>query len=128
MPNAPHHRLRLLAEISTARGCGFAGLATLCLMIGLSANLASTLKAGGYCALMVMSVLLLMAQRAPTKPFRQTEVWLMLDDADRPPEPLAQRLLSTVRRAVFLRFAAYHAVAAALLLTGGVLAGLPGRG
>lgn len=128
MSHDPHHRLRLLAEISTARGCGFAGLATLCLMIGLSANLASTLKAGGYSALLVMSVLLLMAQRAPSKPFRRTEVWLMLDDADRPPEPLAQRLLSAVRRAVFLRFAAYHAIAAALLLTGGFVAGLPGRG
>ncbi|WP_146170069.1 hypothetical protein [Bosea sp. 124] len=120
-------RLRLLAEISTARGCGFAGLATLCLMIGLSANLAATLKAGGYSALLVTSVLLMMAQRAPGKPFRHTEVWLMLDEAERPPEPMAQRLLAGVRRAVFLRFAAYHAVAAALLLTGGFIAGLPGR-
>jgi hypothetical protein len=127
MTNDPHHRLRLLAEISTARGCGFAGLATLCLMIGLSANLAATLKAGGYSALLVMSVLLLMAQRAPSKPFRHTEVWLMLDDAERPPEPLAQRLLAGIRRAVFLRFAAYHAVAAVLLLAGGFVAGLPGR-
>jgi hypothetical protein len=127
MTNDPHHRLRLLAEISTARGCGFAGLATLCLMIGLSANLAATLKAGGYSALLVMSVLLLMAQRAPGKPFRHTEVWLMLDDAERPPEPLAQRLLAGIRRAVFLRFAAYHAVAAVLLLAGGFVAGLPGR-
>lgn len=120
-------RLRLLAEISTARGCGFAGLATLCLMIGLSANLAATLKAGGYSALLVTSVLLMMAQRAPGKPFRHTEVWLMLDEAERPPEPMAQRLLAGVRRAVFLRFAAYHAVAAALLLTGGFVAGLPAR-
>lgn len=127
MTNDPHHRLRLLAEISTARGCGFAGLATLCLMIGLSANLAATLKAGGYSALLVMSVLLLMAQRAPGKPFRHTEVWLMLDDAERPPESLAQRLLAGIRRAVFLRFAAYHAVAAILLLAGGFVAGLPGR-
>lgn len=127
MINEPHRRLQLLAEISTARGCGFAGLATLCLMIGLSANLAATLKAGGYSALLVMSVLLLMAQRAPSKPFRRTEVWLMLDEAERPPDPLAQRLLSGIRRAVFLRFAAYHAVAAVLLLAGSFVVGLPGR-
>lgn len=127
MSNDPHRRLRLLAEISTARGCGFAGLATLCLMIGLSANLAATLKAGGYSALLVMSVLLLMAQRAPSKPFRRTEVWLMLDEAERPPEPLAQRMLAAVRRAVFLRFACYHAFAAAILLAGSFAASIPGR-
>jgi len=120
----PNRRMRLLAEISTARGCGFAGLAILCLMVGLSANIATTLKAGGYSALLVMTVLLLMAQRAPAKPFRQTEVWLMLEEAERPPEPLAQRLLSGVRRAAFLRFAAYHAVAAATMLTAGFVVGL----
>ncbi|PZO02263.1 MAG: hypothetical protein DCF30_05670 [Hyphomicrobiales bacterium] len=127
MTHDPNRRLRLLAEISTARGCGFAGLATLCMMVGLSGNLAATLKAGGYSALLVMSILLLMAQRAPGKPFRRTEVWLMLDEAERPPDPLAQRLLSGVRRAVFLRFAAYHAVAAVLLLAGGFVVGMPLR-
>jgi hypothetical protein len=124
----PNSRLRLLAEISTARGCGFAGLAILCLMVGLSGNIAVTLKAGGYSALLVTAVLLLMAQRAPTKPYRQTELWLMLSEAERPPEPLAQHLLAAIRRAVFLRFAAYHAVAAALMLTAGVLVGIAGRG
>ena len=74
-----------------------------------------------------LAALLLMAQRAPSKPFRRTEVWLMLDEAERPPEPLAQRLLSGVRRAVFLRFAAYHAVAAVLLLAGSFVVGLPLR-
>ncbi len=123
----PSRRIRLLAEISTARGCGFAGLAILCLMVGLSGNIAATLKAGGYCALLVMAVLLLMAQRAPSKPYRRTELWLMLSEAERPPEPLAQRMLAGIRQAVFLRFAAYHAIAAALMLTAGVLVGTGGR-
>lgn len=123
----PNRRLRILAEISTARGCGFAGLAILCLMVGLSGNIAATLKAGGYCALLVMTVLLLMAQRAAQKPYKRTEIWLMLNEAERPPEPLAQRLLAGIRRATFLRFAAYHAAAAAVMLTAGMVYGLLGR-
>lgn len=115
-------RLRELAEISTARACGFAGLAILCLMVGLSSSIETTLKAGGYSALLVAAVLLLMAQRAPTLPYRRTELWLMLDDSERPPEALAQRLLGDIRRAAFLRFAAYHAVAAAALLAAAFLA------
>jgi hypothetical protein len=122
MSQDPDQRLRALAEISTARACGFAGLAILCLMVGLSGNLATTLKAGGYAALLVMTVLLLMAHHAPRKPFKRTELWLMLDEAERPPAALAQGLLAAVRRAAFLRFAAYHATAAAVLLTTAVVA------
>lgn len=122
MPPDLMRRLRLCAEISTARACGFSGLATLCLMVGLSSSIASTLKAGGYSALLVASVLLLMAQQAPSRPFKRTELWLMLDDGERPPEALAQQLLGAIRRATFLRFAAYHALAAAVLLAGAFLA------
>lgn len=127
MSQDPDQRLRDLAEVSTARACGFAGLAILCLMVGLSANLVTTLKAGGYAALLVMAVLLLMARRAASRPFRRTELWLMLGEAERPPPLLAQNLLARVRRAAFLRFAAYHAAAAALLLAAAALANLIGR-
>ncbi|WP_439498199.1 hypothetical protein [Bosea sp. (in: a-proteobacteria)] len=128
MSQDPDQRLRLLAEISTARACGFSGLAILCLMVGLSANLAATLKAGGYCALLVTAVLLLLAQQAAARPFKRTELWLMLDEAERPPAPIAQDMLAGARRAAFLRFAAYHAAAAAVLLTSAFLIAAGGHG
>lgn len=124
----PYRRLHVLAEISAARACGFAGLAILCLMVGLSSSLATTLKAGGYATLLVASVLLLMAHKAPAKPYRRTELWLMLDASERPPDVLAQRLLGEARRAAFLRFAAYHALAAALALVAAFAIGLSGGG
>lgn len=112
----PLRRLRTLAEISTARACGFAGLATFCLMVGLSGSPQAALKAGGYCALLVVAVLLMLAQQAPLRPYKRTEIWLMLDQAERPPEAYAQMLFAQVRRETFLRFAGYHALAAAALL------------
>lgn len=117
----PLRRLRTLAEISTARACGFAGLATFCLMVGLSGNPPAALKGGGYCALIVVAVLLMLAQQAPMRPYKRTEIWLMLKQAERPPEAYAQALLARVRRDAFLRFAAYHAVAAAVLLAAAFL-------
>lgn len=117
-------KLRARAELSVARACGFAGLATLCLMIGLSAEPAMCLRAGGYAALLTAAVLLVKAQRAPYKSYRQTEIWLMLDPSDRPHEGAAQRLVSTALRQQLLRFAGYHAVAAAAVLTLSLVIGL----
>lgn len=125
MPNAPdseafrlRRRLKELAEISTARACGFAGLATLCLMVGLSSNLSTALKGGGYCALLVALWLVIMARQAPSRPYKRTEIWLMLDKSERPAENEAQGLFAQARRDVFLRFAAYHSLAATALLAG----------
>ncbi|RXT55804.1 hypothetical protein B6S44_06810 [Bosea sp. Tri-44] len=117
----PMRRLRTLAEISTARACGFAGLATFCLMVGLSGSPPAALKAGGYCALLVVVVLLMLAQQAPLRPYKRTEIWLMLDQAERPPEAYAQGVFARVRRDTFLRFAAYHAMAATILLAAAFL-------
>lgn len=132
MPNASEseafrlrRRLRELAEISTARACGFAGLATLCLMVGLSANLSTALRGGGYCALLVALWLVMLARQALSRPYKRTEIWLMLDKSERPAESEAQGLFAQARREVFLRFAAYHALAAAVLLTAAFANALP---
>lgn len=117
----PLQRLRTLAELSTARACGFAGLASFCLMVGLSGSPPTALKAGGYCALLVVAVLLMLAQQAPLRPYKRTEIWLMLDESERPPEASAQMLFARARREAFLRFAAYHALAAIVLLASATL-------
>ncbi len=120
----PLQRLRALAEISTARACGFAGLATFCLMVGLSGSPPAALKGGGYCVLLVVAVLLMLAQQAPQRPYKRTEIWLMLGEAERPPEAYAQALFARVRRETFLRFAGYHALAAAVLLVAAFIVAL----
>lgn len=119
-------RLRRLAELSVARACGFSGLAILCLMVGFSFEPTIALKAGGYGALLVMATLLLAAQGAERKRFNRTELWLMLDERDRPPAALAQAMVTRARRATFLRFAYYHALIAAGLLATTLLLGATG--
>jgi hypothetical protein len=119
-------RIREAAEVSTARGCGFAGLATICLMVGLASKVSNVFKGGGYCALLVCLVLLLMAHRAPSTRAKATEIWLMLSPQDRPPDALAQGIIGKIRRTTFLRFATYHAAAAALMLGVGFLVTLAG--
>jgi hypothetical protein len=113
-----------LAVISVARACAFGGLATLCVMVGLASETANSLKAGGYCALFTTIVLLVKARQAPTRPVKRTELWIMLDKADRPPEFIAQPMLGGILQNAFLRFASIHAAGAALLLALALLANL----
>lgn len=107
--------------ISVARGCGFAGLATICGMVGLSFDPPQALKFGGYCALMTSSILLLKAWRASNVRYKNTETWLMLEKDERPPEPIAQALITGARRRMLFRFASLTASIAAWMLVGSLL-------
>ena len=73
------------AWISVARGCGFAGLATTCAMVGFSYNPVLALKFGGYCALLTAVILLLKAWRATYVRYTATETWTMLEKHECPP-------------------------------------------
>jgi hypothetical protein len=107
---------RRLAAVSVARACGFAGLATLCVMVGLASEVANSLKAGGCCALLTSVVLLIKARRAPYRPVKRTELWVMLEKSERPPDAVAQGMLGNLLKSVYLKFASIHAVGAAFLL------------
>jgi hypothetical protein len=113
-----------LAVISVARACAFGGLATLCVMVGLASDTTNSLKAGGYCVLFTTAVLLVKARQAPTRPVRRTELWVMLDKAERPPDFIAQPMLAGILHNAFLRFASIHAAGAALLLALALLSNL----
>jgi hypothetical protein len=103
-------RLENLAQISVARGCGFGGLAVFCTMIGLSATPILALKTGAVLCLVACLVLVLKAERAPRRPYRRTEVWLMLEPGDRPQEQLAQRLVGQTLQRTFTTFAIYFGI------------------
>lgn len=112
----PLFRFRKLAEVSVARACAFAGLATICLMVGLANDAANSLKAGGYCALLATTILMIKAQMALKKPVKRTELWIMLGKSERPPELIAQSMLGAILQNTYLRFASFHAVAACVML------------
>jgi hypothetical protein len=61
-------------------------------------------------------VLLLKARHAPSLGYRRTELWLMLEPHERPPETCAQQVISTARQGALLRFAHSSAAISALFL------------
>jgi hypothetical protein len=110
-------RLRHLATVSVARASGFAGLAILCVMVGFAADVVQSFKVGGVLALIVSLALALKAAWASRRPYKRTELWLMLEPAERPLAHVAQRLISGVLRATFHHFALIFARLSALFFT-----------
>jgi hypothetical protein len=104
------------AEISVARGCGFAALATGLIFIGtMPAGLPTAFTAAGMGALLTCGILLLKAVLAARKPYQRTELWYMLKPDQRPTAVVAQTLIPSVLRTTFLRFAQQAALAAAVM-------------
>jgi hypothetical protein len=108
-------RIEGLAEISVARGCGFAGLAIGTFMVGLSWDMALASKVGGLLVLFVCVVLTVKAHRAVHRPVRNTELWMMLG-SDRPSPAVAQHLVGEALRGCYLRFALHAASLGIVLL------------
>jgi hypothetical protein len=121
-------RIEQTAHVSVARACGFAALAILTFMAGLSGDMVVSLKAGGILCLLTSTVLLFKAWYAARRPYKHTEVWLMLAPQDRPNSAIAQQIISTVLRETFLYFALHAALASALLLGGTIVLGVLSRG
>ena len=114
-------KIETCAWISVARGCGFAGLAILCAMTGMSFDPPAALKFGGFSTLLVCAVLILKALRAAHVRYKDTETWLLLDDSDRPPAAIAQGLVMRARRQMLLSFARVNAMFATGCFSGSFL-------
>lgn len=109
-------RIEHAAQVSVARACSFALLGIATAMVGMSGELQLAFKSGGLLLLMTTAVLVTKALHVPHKPYRSTEVWLMLRDEDRPSAETAQQIISGVLREVYIEYARLNALAAALLL------------
>jgi hypothetical protein len=121
-------RIETVAELSVGRGCGFAAMAILTFMVGLSGEMRMSFQCGGYLTLLVCFVLILKATRAYSHPYKQTELWLMLEPKERPDAVIAQRVIGTVLRDTYLRFALHAALLSAGFLVAAVVWGMFGLG
>jgi hypothetical protein len=119
-------RIEQAANLSVARGCGFAALGILTFFIGMSADPTVALKSGGLLSLLVCAVLLLKAGIAHRQPYRRTEVWVMLKPAERPEPAVAQVVITTILREAYLRFAMQAGLLALLFLVGSAISALLG--
>lgn len=106
-----------VAEICIARGCGFAGLAILTVILGLSSDMTLASKIGGLLVLAACLVLSAKACNAATRPVQRTELWMTLDPRYRPSAAFAQRMIGQTLQACYLRFALHAAFLSAALLS-----------
>lgn len=105
-----------VAEFSVARACGFAALAIFTLMIGFAWHPAVSFQTGGVLTLLTCAILLLKGHNARKRPYKATEVWIILPKEQRPVPEIAQQLIGNVLRDVYYRFAQHAAVLSALML------------
>ena len=117
-------RVRACAHESVGKACAFAGLAIAVTMVGLSFDLAMSAKAGGALTTLLSLMLTWHAVEATRKPYRRTEVWLLLGKQLDVPEAHVQRIIATELRDAYLRFAKITGLTGLTLWGGGLLLGL----
>jgi hypothetical protein len=98
-------RIEAVAEGVIRRDCGFAGLAIMCVMVGLSFDPVLCFKSGAVLTTLMGVVLAMQAWRAPNRPYRRTQLWIALDKRHGLPEQHAQRVIGTALRELYVRYA-----------------------
>lgn len=121
MDDKVFQRIEEFANISVARGCGFATLAILTISLGLSANPALSMQVAGYLFLLTSLILVLKSSLCEKRSYKRTEVWIMLEPHERPNPMFAQLTISEILRRTYLKYARLAAMFSALLLGGALL-------
>lgn len=98
------------AYVSVGRACGFAGLAIFCVVFGLSFDPVLAARTGAGLCLGLSLILAAYAYRAPTRPYKRTELWLILAKDKRPPAAYAQHIIGLALRDTYTWFARQTAI------------------
>lgn len=117
-------RVRELALLSVSRGCGFAGLAIICFMVGLAGYPEVAMGSGAVLMMATAAVLAVKADLSVQRPYQRTELWILLSPEERPRAEFAQQLIGRCLYEVYRRFALYFAVGGVLCFLGAFV--LPG--
>ena len=95
------------AEQSVARGVGFGALAIALVVAGLAGYPPLALRSGAALALLMWAILKLKALWAPRRPYKRTEVWLMLEQRPGWPAAVTQRLIGGALQRTLNRYARF---------------------
>ena len=123
-----YDRIRELAVVSIGRACLFGLLAIITFMFALLAWPGLALRSGAILFLVTAAILMLKAAQAPTRNYRRTEVWLLLEKRHDLPEPRAQAIIGEVLRSTYVQFARITAATAVVLWIADVGIRLSGLG
>ena len=104
------------AFTSVGRASGFAGLAILTVMLGLSFEPVLATRAGGLMGLGLAAILAVFGVLAQGRAYQETETWLILHDDARPPAAIAQRVIGKTLRETYFWFAERAAAGSIALL------------
>jgi hypothetical protein len=105
-------RINYFAYVSVGRACAFALLAIATVTIGLIETPALAARVGGVLSALLAAALALKALQAPRRDYRRTELWILLDRDLAVPEAARQRLVSSVLKELYWRFARWAGLAA----------------
>lgn len=104
-------RVTTLADLSIRRACGFASFGIAATMAALSFEPVLCFRTGAVLFAVTAAVLWVMAQDAPRRNVRRTELWTLLGGKAPVPEARVQQVLGGVLRERYL----WHATAAAVV-------------
>ena len=107
-------RLRELALLSVSRGCGFAGLAIICFMVGLAGYPRVALESAAILMMAAAAMLAVKADLSISRPYKRTELWILLPPWERPRPEFAQQVVGRTLREIYRRFAVCYGVGGAL--------------
>lgn len=105
-------RIRYYADLSVRRALGFAGLALITVMMGLSYDPLTALRVAAVLLGLAAAVLVYKARNAIHRNYRRTELWILLDRDIEVPEHRAQQVIGTVLHDTYRHYAGYAVVAA----------------
>lgn len=120
--------IREACDISIRRACGFGLLAIWTTMVGLSYEPLLAVRVGAVLTAVMCLVLLIRAQGALSRPYRRTEVWLILNKKHDLPEARAQQVFGNILRDRYLWHATAAGGLALVLWMIGIVLSLFGRG
>ena len=115
------HAIENAAFVSIGRASGFAGLGIFCIMFGLSFDPAFAARTGGALCTGVAALLAFRAFCARTRPYKRTELWIILAKNDRPPTDVTQAVIGEALRESYVWFARSSALISVVLLVSAVV-------
>ena len=121
---SPVDRIGACARISLLRAIGFATLAIGTTVTALSWDPPLALMTGAALTAMTAAVLFYKGATAPTRDYRRTEVWIMLDKQHGLAEDRAQQIIGGVLGALYRRYGGYALAVAVVLWLLSILARL----
>jgi hypothetical protein len=104
-PEDPRARIRGCARHSIGRAWLFALLAIAATMSGLIGWPVMAMRTGAILSMLTAAIMILRAVRAPGRPYRRTETWILLGRTHGLPEAQAQGAIAAILADTYWRFA-----------------------